>query len=94
MRVSNRCTRRPRRAARKDPVIHKLLASLDTLRDGRVRERQLAEKELSARDRSADGHRNAAATQHRRTALGANLPVHVELLAIFERRRRRWREGE
>jgi len=37
------------RAARKDPALHELLALIDALRDGRVRERQLAEKELSAR---------------------------------------------
>jgi hypothetical protein len=37
------------KAARTDPVLHELLALLDALRDGRVRERQLAEKELSAR---------------------------------------------
>jgi len=37
------------KAARKDPVLHELLALLDALRDGRARERQLAEKELSAR---------------------------------------------
>jgi hypothetical protein len=37
------------KAARKDPVLHELLALVDALRDGRVRERQLAEKELSAR---------------------------------------------
>ncbi len=37
------------KAARKDPVLYELLALIDALRDGRVRERQLAEKELSAR---------------------------------------------
>ena len=37
------------KAARKDPVLHELLALLDAVRDGRVRERQLAEQELSAR---------------------------------------------
>jgi hypothetical protein len=37
------------KAVRKDPVLHELLALVDALRDGRVRERQLAEKELSAR---------------------------------------------
>ena len=37
------------KAARKDPALHELLALIDALRDGRVRERQLAEKELSAR---------------------------------------------
>lgn len=37
------------KAARKDPVLHEMLALLDALRDGRVRERQIAEKELSAR---------------------------------------------
>ena len=37
------------KAARKDPVLYEVLALLDALRDGRVRERQLAERELSAR---------------------------------------------
>lgn len=37
------------RAARRDPVLHEILALIDAFRDGRVRERQLAEKELSAR---------------------------------------------
>jgi hypothetical protein len=37
------------KASRRDPVLHELLALIDALRDGRVRERQLAEKELSAR---------------------------------------------
>jgi hypothetical protein len=37
------------KAARKDTVLHELLALVDALRDGRARERQLAEKELSAR---------------------------------------------
>ena len=37
------------KAARKDPVLHELLSLVDALRDGRARERQLAEKELSAR---------------------------------------------
>jgi hypothetical protein len=40
------------KAARKDPMLHELLALIDALRDGRVRERQLAEKELTARLRS------------------------------------------
>ena len=37
------------KAARQDPTVHELLALIDALRDGRARERQLAEKELSAR---------------------------------------------
>ena len=37
------------KAARKDPALYELLALIDAVRDGRVRERQLAEKELSAR---------------------------------------------
>lgn len=37
------------KASGKDPVLHELLALIDALRDGRVRERQSAEKELSAR---------------------------------------------
>jgi DNA-binding Lrp family transcriptional regulator len=37
------------KAAREDPALYELLALIDAMRDGRVRERQLAEKELSAR---------------------------------------------
>ena len=37
------------RAARKDPVLYEILALVDALRDGRVRERRLAEKALSSR---------------------------------------------
>lgn len=37
------------RAARKDRTLYELLALVDALRDGRVRERRLAEKELSVR---------------------------------------------
>lgn len=37
------------KAARKDPVLYELLALIDALRDGRARERQIAERELSAR---------------------------------------------
>jgi DNA-binding Lrp family transcriptional regulator len=37
------------KAARKDPALYELLALIDAMRDGRVRERQLAEKELGAR---------------------------------------------
>ena len=37
------------KAARKDPALYEILTLIDALRDGRVRERQLAEKELSAR---------------------------------------------
>lgn len=37
------------KAARQDPVLYELLALIDALRDGRARERQLAERELTAR---------------------------------------------
>jgi hypothetical protein len=37
------------KASRQDPAVRELLALIDALRDGRARERQLAEKELSAR---------------------------------------------
>lgn len=37
------------KAARQDPVLYELLALIDALRDGRARERQLAERELSKR---------------------------------------------
>jgi hypothetical protein len=39
-------------AARRDPILYELLALIDALRDGRVRERQRAERELTARLRS------------------------------------------
>jgi hypothetical protein len=37
------------RAARRDSALYEFLALIDALRDGRVRERRLAEKEISAR---------------------------------------------
>lgn len=37
------------KAARRDPILYELLALIDALRDGRVRERQLADRELVAR---------------------------------------------
>ncbi len=37
------------KAVRKDPVLYELLALIDALRDGRARERQMAERELIAR---------------------------------------------
>ena len=37
------------KAARKDPVLYELLALVDALRDGRARERRMAERELSVR---------------------------------------------
>jgi DNA-binding transcriptional MocR family regulator len=37
------------KAARKDPGLYELLALVDALRDGRARERQIAERELSTR---------------------------------------------
>ncbi len=37
------------KAARKDSALYEILALIDALRDGRARERQLAETELSAR---------------------------------------------
>jgi hypothetical protein len=36
-------------AARKDPALYELLALIDALRDGRTRERQIAERELTTR---------------------------------------------
>lgn len=36
-------------AAKKDPVLYELLSLIDAIRDGRVRERQLAERELTSR---------------------------------------------
>jgi hypothetical protein len=36
-------------AAAKDPTLYELLALIDALRDGRARERQIAERELGAR---------------------------------------------
>jgi hypothetical protein len=37
------------KAVRRDPVLYELLALIDALRDGRARERQIAERELIAR---------------------------------------------
>jgi hypothetical protein len=37
------------KAARKDPVLYEILALVDALRDGRARERRMAERELSTR---------------------------------------------
>jgi hypothetical protein len=37
------------KAARRDSVLYELLALVDALRDGRARERRIAERELSAR---------------------------------------------
>lgn len=37
------------KAAQQDPVLYELLALIDAIRDGRARERQLAERELTAR---------------------------------------------
>ena len=37
------------KAARQDPQLYEVLALVDAIRDGRARERQLAEKELTAR---------------------------------------------
>jgi DNA-binding Lrp family transcriptional regulator len=37
------------KAARQDPVLYELLALIDALRDGRARERQLAERAMTAR---------------------------------------------
>ena len=37
------------KAARKDPVLYELLALVDALRDGRARERGIAERALSSR---------------------------------------------
>jgi hypothetical protein len=37
------------KAARRDPVLYQLLALVDALRDGRARERRIAERELSSR---------------------------------------------
>jgi hypothetical protein len=39
-------------AAKRDPYLYELLALVDAIRDGRVRERKLAEKELATRLRS------------------------------------------
>ena len=37
------------RAAKQDPMLYELLALIDALREGRARERQIAERELTAR---------------------------------------------
>lgn len=40
-------------AVKKDPALYELLSLIDALRDGRVRERQIAERELTSRLRKA-----------------------------------------
>ena len=40
-------------AVKKDPALYELLSLIDALRDGRVRERQIAERELISRLRKA-----------------------------------------
>jgi len=42
-------------AALRDPVLYQLLALVDAIRDGRARERNLAERDLVHRLRSAHG---------------------------------------
>ena len=42
-------TRGTPKAARQDPALYEVLALVDAIRDGRVRERRYAEKELTAR---------------------------------------------
>jgi hypothetical protein len=42
------------KAAMKDRKLHELLALVDAIRDGRVREREVAQRELSTRLRAAD----------------------------------------
>jgi len=42
-------------AARNDPALHELLALIDAMRDGRVREREIAQREVAARLRRTLG---------------------------------------
>jgi hypothetical protein len=42
-------TRSAPKAAKQDPKLYEVLALIDALRDGRARERQFAEKELTLR---------------------------------------------
>lgn len=46
------------RAALRDPYLYEMLALVDAIRDGRSRERNLAEKELAARLRSPNNAEN------------------------------------
>jgi len=49
-------------AALRDPVLYELLALIDALREGRARERKLAEKELVARIRNSIDERPESQT--------------------------------
>jgi hypothetical protein len=53
-------------AALRDPALYELLALIDALRDGRARERKLAEAELSARIRSHSDVRSQPGTARKR----------------------------
>ena len=54
-------------AALRDPALYELLALIDAMRDGRARERKLAEEELSTRIRShADDRSQQGAARKRR----------------------------
>ncbi len=53
-------------AALRDPALYELLALIDALRDGRARERKLAEDELRARVRGQDARSQPAAARKRR----------------------------
>ena len=53
-------------AALRDPALHELLALIDALRDGRARERKLAEAELSTRIHSHADDRSQPGTARKR----------------------------
>ena len=53
-------------AALRDPALYELLALIDAMRDGRARERKLAEEELSTRIRSQADDRSQPGTARKR----------------------------
>ena len=53
-------------AALRDPALYELLALIDAIRDGRARERKLAEEELSTRIRSQADDRSQSGTARKR----------------------------
>lgn len=53
-------------AALRDPALYELLALIDAIRDGRARERKLAEQELTTRIRSEADDRSQSGTARKR----------------------------
>lgn len=59
-------------AALRDPLFYEYLVLADALRDGRVRERKIAEKELRRRFQEANAQLQPSATHRRREPVAAD----------------------